>query len=67
MTTDNPHGYIFAERGSSQWDAAWDALMAAGHGPEQFMLMHGEPKGETISWGFKHVATREYLYVEVPA
>ena len=66
-TKDNPHGYIFAERGSAQWDIAWKALIATGANPEKFMLMHGEPKGNVISWGFKHIDTREYVSVLVAA
>lgn len=64
-TQDNPHGYIFAERGSTEWDTAWDALIATGRDPSNYMLMHGEPKDDVVSWGFKQVDTREYVYVEV--
>ena len=64
-TTDNPHGYIFAERGTPEWDSAWNALIAAGHKPEQYMLMHGEPQGSSVSWGFKNIDTRHYVTVTV--
>ena len=63
MTNDNPHGYIFAERDSAQWNAAWKALIAAGCNPDEYMLMHGESKGDNVSWGFKCIDTRKYTYV----
>ena len=65
ITADNPHGYIFAERGSFEWNAAWQELIAVGHQPENFMLMHGEPKNGAVTWGFKHIDNREYVYITV--
>ena len=66
-TQDNPHGYIFAEQGSTEWDTAWEALIATGANPEKFMLMHGEPTGDQVVWNFKHIDTREYTPVVVAA
>ncbi len=63
ITKDNPNGYIFAERGSKEWDAAWAAFIASGRNPEEFMLMHGEPRRGRVEWGFKHIDNRKYIYV----
>lgn len=63
MNSDNPHGYIFADRGSQEWDGAWQALIATGRSPEEYMLMHGETCTDGTRWGFKHIHSREYAYV----
>lgn len=65
MTIVNEHGYIFAERDSEEWNTAWQALANTGRKLEQYMLMHGEPDGESTRWGFKHIHTRKYTYVIV--
>ncbi|KKN84492.1 hypothetical protein LCGC14_0289540 [marine sediment metagenome] len=61
----NPNGYIFAERDSPQWDAVWQALIATGRNPKEYMLMHGTPWRGHVEWGFKHTDTRKYIYVTV--
>ena len=52
--------YTIYERGEAGFEDAWQALIAAGHRPEQYMYMGTSFDGQH---DFKHRLTRRYTRV----